>query len=657
MSGRRNANRIRGPQSALTDFLAANNISAQQIRTSYEQRTQAADQQNATVAAEQEELLEELDELEDDSPPPEPSKKKRKRGEEKKEQKPTKRTKKSKKKGSDYDSDDDFEDSLGKEMYTKSRPAPGQFDNCEICEKRFTVTAYSKTGPEGGLVCGPCGRELAKDEKTTAPKAKKQSVGKGRRKTESNRLDGIVTGGAKSLQQMCIEKVADYHNDIEEFGDLPENVLERLSEIFSKRRVIDPRTLRLFLRPDLDTIAIPDAANLEVDDYKQIFAVVPNLKKLALNNAGQFKDEVMEYMTEKATKLIHLKMYGANLLTNELWKQFFEKQGHKLETLQLAWLDAAFDDDVVEVMVKQCTSLRRLKIKWCRRLVSYALVGHQSYKANCLQTAASLRSLAELSQLQHLSLHISHSTPASDIAALVSSVGQGLQTLSLEGIPEADDEAIHAIRMTCPNLTKLRLTNLDSVTDAALGSLFGNNPEEPTVLPPLQFLDLNSARDVDNNNPDGPEDVPIGLASESFKALMSHSGSKIERLHIPSCRHISNATMWEMFIGSGSKPHHSDMLYPTLKEINCSFVPGVDTSMVVGMFKSCPKLKKIVAFGCFHIEEVKVPPGVALIGVPRAQDAIEQFGDATMAAQESFLGALKSVGGGMSAGRPIEVGA
>lgn len=117
----------------------------------------------------------------------------------------------------------------------------------------------------------------------------------------------------------------------------------------------------------------------------------------------------------------------------------------------------------------------------------------------------------------------------------MSSTGQNLETLSLEGIPEADDDAIHAIRETCPKLNKLRLTPLYCVTDAALSSLFSGNVAQPSVIPPLRFLDLNSARDVDNNNPDGPLDAPMGLASESFKALMAHSGTKLERLHIPSC--------------------------------------------------------------------------------------------------------------------------
>ena len=145
-------------------------------------------------------------------------------------------------------------------MYAKAKPLPGQLENCEICSKRFTVTPYSKAGPDGGLVCTPCGKELAKDSKAAEKAAKKPATRKRRRNLESNRLDGIVTQGAKTLQQLCIEKVAQHHHDIEEFGDLPDTVLDRLSEIFSKNRVMNPRTLDLFLRPDLDTVAIHECA-------------------------------------------------------------------------------------------------------------------------------------------------------------------------------------------------------------------------------------------------------------------------------------------------------------------------------------------------------------------------------------------------------------
>jgi len=58
------------------------------------------------------------------------------------------------------------------------------------------------------------------------------------------------------------QKVADNINDIEEFGDLPQQLLDRLSQILSKRRVVTPRTLDLFLRPDIDKIAVYDCGSM-----------------------------------------------------------------------------------------------------------------------------------------------------------------------------------------------------------------------------------------------------------------------------------------------------------------------------------------------------------------------------------------------------------
>lgn len=377
-----------------------------------------------------------------------------------------------------------------------------------------------------------------------------------------------------------------------------------------------------------------------MEDYNQIFAVVPSVKSLVLRNACQFKDATVEYMLEKATNITDFKVYAANLVSNDMWIQFFTSQGPKLRSLQLEWLDASFTDDVVEAMVTHCTSLRRLKLKYCRQL-----------------TARSIPLIARFTSLQHLSLHCSTTVSAPVLSELIVSVGSSLQTLSLENFVEIDDTTIHAIRTNCQNVSKLRLTPLDSVTDDALTSLFGGSRDEPTVLPPLRFLDFNSARDVDNNNPSGPVDAPIGLGSRSFKALMTHSGTTIGRLQFPSCRHVEQTALWDVFIGSSKKSNKPSVSYPELREINCSFVPGVDTSIVVGIFKACPKLKKVVAFGCFRIEDVKVPGGVALIGVPRAQDVIEQFGDAEAVFDDGLLGGFTSTGVGIQAGRPIEIGA
>lgn len=57
------------------------------------------------------------------------------------------------------------------------------------------------------------------------------------------------------------QTIADNIHEINEFGDLPPSLLKRLSQILSRRRVLNSRTLDLFLRPDLDTIDVYDCGS------------------------------------------------------------------------------------------------------------------------------------------------------------------------------------------------------------------------------------------------------------------------------------------------------------------------------------------------------------------------------------------------------------
>ena len=190
-------------QSALTDFLASNNISAAQIRDDYERRRQVAQQQ---VGQETVEVEGQPREPEDEERPETfEQRKKRKRREEKaiakiKQSKDFKRRKAHLAGEPDGDGDD-----IAWDMYAKSKPLPGQLENCEICDKRFTVTAYSKEGPNGGLLCPKCSKDLEKEKKKEG-KPKKQSMNRAKqRQIQSNLLDGIVCNGPKSLQELCVE--------------------------------------------------------------------------------------------------------------------------------------------------------------------------------------------------------------------------------------------------------------------------------------------------------------------------------------------------------------------------------------------------------------------------------------------------------------------
>ncbi|KAJ8116054.1 hypothetical protein OPT61_g2445 [Boeremia exigua] len=331
MAGRRpRGGGIRGPHSALTDFLAANNISAQEIRDSYRDRLQRAEQDAAAADNGEGPSNAGEDQQAESSAMAAERSRKRKRNQDEaiakiKKGKAAKKTSK-KKKGAD-ESEEDFMD-----MYKKAKKLPGQLENCELCDKRFTVTPYSQAGPEGGLLCTPCGKELKKEAKAQEKAKQKPVVRKGRRKIESNRLDGLAVRGPKSLQQLCIEKLAQHSEDIDELGEMPENIMNRISEIFSKKRAMNSTTMKLFLQPDMDSVPIHEAAYLETEDFDQIFAVCPTVKKLSLRNCCQFKDSNVDYLIEKAKSLVDIQLLGANLVSNDKWIELFIARGKDLST-------------------------------------------------------------------------------------------------------------------------------------------------------------------------------------------------------------------------------------------------------------------------------------------------------------------------------------
>ncbi|EZF35832.1 hypothetical protein H109_07198 [Trichophyton interdigitale MR816] len=611
-------------RSALTDFLAeqAHNISAADIRQTASQRASQAQRQNQAVRAQEEQeearLAEDAAqealadneneaeaEAEAEAAAQQAKARKRKRTAATTAAAATAKAKamakaKARRRGQGV-SDDDDEDY--EEAFNQARvPAPGQLANCELCDKRFTVTAYSKTGPDGGLLCTPCGKQMAADEKKAKPKPKRQKA-RATRQMNSNLLDGIAQRGAFSLLEMCIKQVANNINDVEEFGDLPGELRLRLSQILSKRRMLTPRTLGLFLRSDVNTIDIFDAAKLEEEDFHRIFATMTFLERVNLCCAGQLKDGVLEYVMSRESHLKHLTLDATNLVTEDCWRRFFQTCGSKLETVKLSYLDCAFNDETVEVMVSHCPNLRRLKLTDCWKL-----------------TYGCLQSIAKLDKLEYLSLDMRHRheegqpdyrmvdvRDLESINALLKARCSGLRTLSLEHFKPMDNSSLAIIHETARHLSKLRLSHSEAFTDAALASLFTD-----WANPPLTFIDFSSNRCLEPLLPSTDIGDPAfnnqnpGLGSDGFRAMMLHSGEKLEHLTISSCRQIGFDALEEVF-GEGQK-------YPHLREIDLSFHTRIDDVVMRGLFKACPALRKVMAFACFNIVAVQPPAGVALIG-------------------------------------------
>lgn len=331
---------------------------------------------------------------------------------------------------------------------------------------------------------------------------------------------------------------------------------------------------------------------LGTDDYHKILATMPNLTRLNLRFVTPMKDRIFEYMMDRDMNIQDLHLDSPNLVTDEVWRQLFTRLGPRLRSLKLWNLDSAFDDETVEVMAKNCTQLQRLKLKHLNKIGDKAL-----------------EAISTMKTLEHLSLHISNETTPEPLLQIITELGSNLRSLSLEEFYFADDRLLQLIREKCRHLTKLRLAINAEFTDKALAELFHEWPN-----PPLTFADFHRVRDVDMANPGGPPE-PVGLASNSFIALMEHSGARLQSLNVASCRHISHAA-YETVFGEGKR-------YPELKYLDISFNGVVDDYLAQCIFRCCPALTRMVVFGCFKIRDVKVPRGVAVIGTVGAKLTID----------------------------------
>jgi DNA repair protein RAD7 len=573
----------------LTDYLAQYNISARQIRDTYQQRLDAAqaaaaENPDADPSVEADAILAETLAREEAQAEAVQAAAKNAQASQKK------KAKKRKKKQDGENSDDEGINDLA---YRRIQKLPGQLANCGDCEVRFTVTPYSKPNSDGDLLCPKCTKLLTSKE----PVKKKAANRDKRRMQQSNVLDGKKQRGAKSLTEMCVEKVAACIDDVSEFGDIHPKLKESISMILSKRRMITPKTQRLFLEAEATRVPIYDCAKLQVEDFKLIATKQPNVRELVLGNCGQIKDDVVDHWIDHFQCLEKVRLEAPNLISDDGWQRFFSKFGEGLTELHLSWIDHAFVEDTAAFMITCCTNLRSLKLKKVWRFGQ-----------------AGIQQLAQLKHLEVLTiLNKSDTVTSEDLVDLIKSVGANLKTLSLLEFAEADDKVLEAIHTYCHELRILKLTKNDIYTSKGFTDLFTNWNN-----PPLVKLDVRNCCSLAHQDQNKARDG-IGFDNASFEAAMRHSGSNLVSLHVTSNRHIERQALSNVFVFGKE--------YPKLQYLDMSFIGDLDDVILKNIERCCPSLDRIWVFGCWKLTtSVDIRPNITITGCLARDLAREQDG-------------------------------
>ncbi|CAR27127.1 hypothetical protein ZYGR_0I03990 [Zygosaccharomyces rouxii] len=392
----RGANDVKGPSSALTQFLRDEGINAQEIRTRWEK--QQAEKQE----------LEESNSVEQSVEPSPHTETKALSDSDSSETDTDENIDKFRKLGSiGVDSD---EEEYDEETAPKRRPQPATTPNDD--------------------------RDKKKTQKLLENRRKRQ-------KRAAELLDRRVE--LPSLQELCIEKIGSniskwndeadeqgkqvYANIRTVLGGISTDNLNNLGKALCKNRALNDQTLQLFLKTDLSGLVFHDCSRVSFEGYKALAIFCPHLTEISLQMCGQLNNEALLYMAEKLPNLKSVKLDGPFLINEATWDQFFQSMSGRLVEFHVSNTHR-FTDNSLSSLLRHCGN-HLVSLHFCRldSVSNYALIPQY------------------LQNPQFHTLGIEYPYNEEDVSDMVilqllERVGTHLRYLSLNGCVELTDNAI-----------------------------------------------------------------------------------------------------------------------------------------------------------------------------------------------------------------------
>ncbi|CCC67863.1 hypothetical protein NCAS_0A13050 [Naumovozyma castellii] len=438
-------------------------------------------------------------------------------------------------------------------------------------------------------VSGKKENEVSKRKRTTEVLKTRQ-----RKKKRAAKLLDRSTTNIMSLQNLCIMKISDnikewqrgsdsssstlpFSRLREVFGGISNDNLVRLAKALSKNRALDDQTLQLFLKTDIKDITFHDCSKISFEGYKTLAIFSPHLTKLSLQMCGQLNNEALLYIAEKLPALTSLSVDGPFLINEATWDAFFICMKGRLREFHISNTHR-FSDASLSSLLRNCgSSLNSLGLSRMDSVSNYSLI--PQYLTN--------------SQFNTLSIQYPfNEEDVTDevVINILGQVGKSLTSLVLDGCLELTDSVI--INGMCAflsgdndvsGLKKLSLEDLEEITDDSLVYLFSK-----ISFPNLERCSLKRCLQL--------SDMAV------IELLLNSANKSLKSLNLNSLKNLTK----EAFLS---------LSCPNLEYLDISFVRCINDKIIETIGKQNLNLKLVDVFGDNLItEKAEVINNLTLVG-------------------------------------------
>ncbi|KAK6457718.1 putative DNA repair protein [Scheffersomyces xylosifermentans] len=491
----------------------------------------------------------------------------------------------------DYNEDDDPDFSGDDEFGTDNVKKFGEEDTCVECGEIFNLTVYSRFLREKrGYVCENCNEIIKVREKKARAN---QLTARKRRKKVAQALLNKSEVRIPKLQDICIKKISDNIEDVDVLGDIGQINMIKLSKILSKNRSLNDATVSLFLSPDLKSLEFWDCSNVDSDSFNKIASYCPNLESLTLYMCGQLHNDNLKYYNSNLKNLSELSLNGPFLISEVMWQEFFDESGPKLKKFEVRNTHRFGNDSLISLLENtgsQLTSLKLSRLDGITSAAVYDLIPHY----------------ISPSTLTHLELsYPTKEDLISDelIINILAVSGESLISLNLDGCTNLTDTfLLDGIAKFCPNLTHLSIKNLDQITDKGFEKVFN----EYSAVNSGGLISVNLTK-------------VTGLGDKAIYSLLKHSAHTLVELSLNSINNITKEFLYQVFTddhqqykkkllksikdGEEAEEGEPPLVYfnqirlPLLTTLDLGFVRAVDDEILSLVGENCPKLSILEVYG------------------------------------------------------------